>query len=182
MKPVLALLFIALSSGLLAGQAPVALRAPADVRAKIEAVITAGRAPSIAVAVARDGRVVWSDAFGVADKAQRTPATATTPYAVASLTKTFTATALMVLTERGRLALDDPITKYLGSMARPNVAARSEVTIRRTLQNAAGFPVHAQWFYADRPQRPLPVAETLRCAAGAAGSRPSADASNSPAS
>ena len=157
------LLFIALASGLLVGQAPVAVRAPADVRAKIESVIAAGRAPSIAVAVARDGRVVWSDAFGLADKTQRTPATATTPYAVASLTKTFTATALMVLNERGRLALDDPITKYLGPIARPHVAAPSEVTIRRTLQNVAGFPVHTQWFYVDRPERPLPIAETLRC-------------------
>ena len=91
------------------------------------------------------------------------PTTAATPYAVASLTKTFTATALLVLNERGRLALDDPITKYLGSIARPHVAAPSEVTIRRTLQNVAGFPVHAQWFYADRPERPLPITETLRC-------------------
>jgi len=163
MKPVIRLLCIALASGLPAGQTPVAERAPADVVAKIEAVITAGRAPSIAVAVARDGRVVWSDAFGVADKTRRTPVTPTTPYAVASLTKTFTATALMVLNERGRLALDDPITKYLGSIARPHVAAPSEVTIRRTLQNVAGFPVHAQWFYVDRPERPLPIAETVRC-------------------
>ena len=83
MKPVLGLLFIALASGLLTGQAPVAVRAPADVRAKIESVIAAGRAPSIAVAIARDGRVVWSDAFGVADKTRRMPTTAATPYAVA---------------------------------------------------------------------------------------------------
>jgi CubicO group peptidase (beta-lactamase class C family) len=163
MKPVLRLLFIALASGLLAGQAPVAMRAPVDVRATIESAITAGRAPSIAVAVARGGRVVWSDAFGIANKTQGTPTNAATPYAVASLTKTFTATALMVLNERGRLRLDDPLTKYLGTMARPNVAAPTEVTIRRTLQNVAGFPVHAQWFYVDRPARPLPIAETLRC-------------------
>jgi CubicO group peptidase (beta-lactamase class C family) len=154
---------IALASSLLATQVAAPAPAPAVIRAQIESIIAAGRAPSIAVAVARDGRVVWSDAFGLADKTRRTPTTATTPYAVASLTKTFTATALMVLSERGRLALDEPITKYLGSSPRPNVAAPSEVTIRRTLQNVAGFPSHTQWFYADRPERPLPIAETLRC-------------------
>ena len=52
------------------------------------------RRPSIAIAAARDGRVVWSDAYGVVDKTRRTPATPTTSYAVASLTKTCTATAL----------------------------------------------------------------------------------------
>jgi CubicO group peptidase (beta-lactamase class C family) len=163
MKRVLSLLCTVLASGVLAAQAPVTQRATADLRAKIEAVVTAGRAPSVTVAVARDGRVVWSDALGVLDKTRGTPATPSTPYAVASLTKTFTATAVMVLNERGRLALDDPITIFLRSIARPNVASPSEVTIRRTLQNTAGFPVHTQWFYVDRPERPLPIAETLRC-------------------
>jgi len=130
---------------------------------KIEAAIEARRAPSMSVAVARDGGIVWSDGFGLADNARRTPATASTPYAVASLTKTFTATALMVLHERNRLALDDPIAKHLGAVARPNVAAPPEVTIRRTLENVAGFPVHAQWFFLDRPARPSSFAETLRC-------------------
>ncbi len=163
MKFIRVALVIVLTCGLAAEQSSAPERAPADLRAKIEAVVAAGRAPSIAVAVARDGRVVWSDAFGVADKSQGTPATATTPYAVASLTKTFTATAMMVLNERRRLSLDDSIETYLGPTVRPNAAAPAEVTIRRTLQNVAGFPIHAQWFYLDRPARPLPIIETLRC-------------------
>ena len=61
-------LVIVLTCGLAAEQSSAPERAPADLRAKIEAVVAAGRAPSIAVAVARDGHVVWSDAFGVADK------------------------------------------------------------------------------------------------------------------
>jgi CubicO group peptidase (beta-lactamase class C family) len=52
-----------------------------------------GAAPSVAVAVARDGQILWSDAQGFADRDARIPATADTPYSVASLTKPFTATA-----------------------------------------------------------------------------------------
>src|SRR5687768_12296273 len=106
MKVVILLAVIALTSASFARETAAPQRAPADVRRTIEAVIAAGRAPSIVVAVAREERIVWSDGFGFADKAARTPATAATPYAVASLTKTFTATALMVLGERGRIALD----------------------------------------------------------------------------
>lgn len=92
MKAVILWAAMALTSAMIAGQAAPPQRAPADVRAKIEAVLAAGRTPSIVAAVARDGRIVWSDGFGFTDKAARTPATAATPYAVASLTKTFTAT------------------------------------------------------------------------------------------
>src|SRR5262245_18668929 len=163
MNHAISLAIITLTSGLLARQATAPQRAPDAIRARIEAAITAKQAPSIAVAVARNGRIEWSEGFGFADKARRTAATGSTPYAVASLTKTFTATALMALHERGRVALDDPVTKHLGPTARPNVSAPSEVTIRRTLQNVAGFPVHSDWFYVDRPSRPLPVTETLQC-------------------
>ena len=48
------------------------------------------------------------------------------------------------------MALDDPITEYLGAIVRPHVGSPSEVTLRRTLQNAAGFPVHAQLFQGSR--------------------------------
>jgi CubicO group peptidase (beta-lactamase class C family) len=69
----------------------------------------------------------------------------------------------MLLHERGRLALDDPLTKHVGPIARANVAAPAEVTIRRTLQNVAGFPVHTHWFFFDREPRPVSFTETLRC-------------------
>lgn len=134
-----------------------------DVLARIRAAVADGRAPSMAVAVGRRGDVVVAEAFGFADKAKKVPASPSIPYPVASLTKTFTATAVMVLTERGRLSLDEPISRYLGAINRPGVQAAPEVTVRRTLGNVAGFPVHNQWFYADRPERPLPFADTMRC-------------------
>jgi CubicO group peptidase (beta-lactamase class C family) len=53
--------------------------------------------PSVAVAVARDGRIVWEEGFGWADRERRIPATPHTTYSIASVSKPFTATGLMVL-------------------------------------------------------------------------------------
>jgi CubicO group peptidase (beta-lactamase class C family) len=138
MKPASWTLAAALTAAALAATTTAQQRSLDDVRARILTALASGRAPSLAVAVARDGRIIWSDGFGFADKARRTPATAATPYGVASITKTFTATALMVLSERGRIGLDDPIARHLGATVRPNVTDASGVTIRRTLQNVGG--------------------------------------------
>src|SRR5262249_33886816 len=61
--------------------------------------------PSIAVAVARDGQIIWEEAFGWADRENRVPATAHTMYSLASISKPITATGLMILKERGRIEL-----------------------------------------------------------------------------
>jgi CubicO group peptidase (beta-lactamase class C family) len=141
-------------------------RAQLDVeafRTKIRKILSDGAAPSLAVAVARNGEIVWSEAFGFADREARVPATVETPYSIASLTKPFTATALMILEERRRLDLDEPLSRYLGPLERPGVSAPGEVTLRRILGHVAGFPVHYQYFFDDQPDRPLSFAETMRC-------------------
>ena len=114
----------------------------------------------------RDGRIVWTAAFGEADKARRAPATTTTPYSLASVSKPFTATAVMVLSERGQVGLDEPVTRYVGGLARPGAIAPSEVTVRRTLGHVAGFPTHYQFFFEDRSFEPLSFARTLECYGG----------------
>jgi CubicO group peptidase (beta-lactamase class C family) len=134
-----------------------------DFRQKIRKILADGTTPSMAVAVARDGRMIWSEGFGFADREARVPATADTPYSVASVTKPFTATAMMILAERKRLALDDPLARHLGALQRSGVAAPADVTIRRTLGHVAGFPVHYQYFFDDQPERPLTFADTMRC-------------------
>ena len=125
-----------------------------DLRQKIRKIIADGTTPSVAVAVARDGRMIWSEGFGFADRAARVAAAADTPYSVASVTKPFTATAVMILAERRKLALDDALDRHLGALQRPGAAAPADVTIRRTLGHVAGFPVHYQYFFDDRPDRP----------------------------
>src|SRR5947208_15256239 len=70
--------------------------------------------PSLAVAVARDGEIVWEEGFGWADRENRVPATEHTMYSLASISKPITATGLMVLKEQGKIELDQPINDYLG--------------------------------------------------------------------
>ena len=71
-----------------------------DLRAKIRKAVADGTTPSLAVAVARGGRILWSEGFGFADREARVPATADTSYSIASVTKPFTATAVMILEDR----------------------------------------------------------------------------------
>src|SRR3954451_24477279 len=70
--------------------------------------------PSLAVAVAQDGEIVWEEGFGWADRENRVPATEHTMYSLASISKPITATGLMVLKEQGKIELDQPINDYLG--------------------------------------------------------------------
>src|SRR5918992_4423331 len=68
--------------------------------------VDAQELPSVAVAVAKEGRIMWEAGFGWADREQQIPATPHTPYSLASISKPFTATAVMRLGEGGQLALD----------------------------------------------------------------------------
>jgi CubicO group peptidase (beta-lactamase class C family) len=98
--------------------------------------------PSIAIGVAYNGRLVCAEGFGYADKAERTPATGHTRYAVASVAKPFVATGIMLLVERGQVVLDSSANEYLPRRARlsGHAAEASQVTIRHLLQHRAGLP------------------------------------------
>jgi CubicO group peptidase (beta-lactamase class C family) len=75
-----------------------------------------GEGPSIVVADARNGRVVREEGFGLADKSQGTAATPATAYSIASVTRPFTATAVVVLAEQRVVELDRPINDCLGPL------------------------------------------------------------------
>ena len=92
-----------------------------------------GRLPSISCAVFRAGETVWAEAFGHADVEGGVEATPETRYAVASITKTFTASAVMQLRDEGKLDLDDPLSKHLPE------AAHGTPTLRRMLSHASGL-------------------------------------------
>lgn len=93
----------------------------------------AGRLPSLAAAVFRGGELVWSDAVGLADVEEQAEATPDTQYAVASITKTFTAASVMQLRDEGKLDLDEPLSRYLPE------AAHGSPTLRRMLAHASGL-------------------------------------------
>jgi CubicO group peptidase (beta-lactamase class C family) len=91
------------------------------------------RLPSLTAAVFCGGEVAWSQAIGLADVEAGTEATTDTQYAVASITKTFTATAVMQLRDEGKLDLDDPLERHL-----PDVA-HGQLSLGRMLSHASGL-------------------------------------------
>ena len=114
----------------------------------IQLLVDAQELPSVAVAVARDGRIMWEAAFGWADREQQIPATPHTPYSLASISKPFTATAVMKLAEGGQLALDRQANDYLGN-ARIIGGSASKATVRRILSHTAGLPPYFRPFFAS---------------------------------
>jgi CubicO group peptidase (beta-lactamase class C family) len=92
------------------------------------------KAPGFSFAVVHDGAVVFAQGFGVADVERKVPVRPDTRFAIGSLTKQFTATAILLLAQRGRLGLDDPLVKYLPSF--PNAAA---ITLRMLLNQTSGL-------------------------------------------
>lgn len=91
--------------------------------------------PAMAVAVVRDGKPVKVQAYGVANVEHGAPATADTVFQLASVTKQFTATAVMLLAEEGKLSLDDPVSKYVEDLPE----AWRPVTIRQLLNHTSGI-------------------------------------------
>src|ERR1700693_4027542 len=73
----------------------------------------ADRLPSIAAAVTREGETIWSGAVGLADAEAGREATPETQYRIGSITKTFTAVAVMQLRDAGKLDLDDRLEQHL---------------------------------------------------------------------
>jgi CubicO group peptidase (beta-lactamase class C family) len=95
------------------------------------------RMPSIAAAVLRDGEHVWQTAVGVADVEAGVEATPDTQYRIGSITKTFTAVAILQLRDAGKLDLEDTLDMHVeGAAHRP--------TIRRLLSHASGLQRETQ--------------------------------------
>jgi len=121
----------------------------ATARRVLEAAVDAGTVPAVSVAVLDDDHIVWAQGFGIADRSRAKAATADTIYRLASISKPFTATAVMRLVERGQLDLDQPANRYLvDAQIRARAGAAEQVTLRRLLNHTAGLPTHWNFFYA----------------------------------
>lgn len=119
--------------------------------------------PSLAVAVAKEGHILWEQGFGWANRESRIRATEHTAYSLASISKPITTTALMLLQQRGRLELDRPINDYLGeAKLKAPVGDVEGATLRRVANHTSGLPLHYQFFYADEPYRRPEMDETIR--------------------
>jgi D-alanyl-D-alanine carboxypeptidase len=104
--------------------------------------MAARRIPGLALAVVRDGKVVKLQGYGVANLEHDVPATPDTVFELASVTKQFTAAAIMTLIEDGRLKLDDSVTAHLAGCPE----TWKPITVRHLLTHTSGLPGLAAGF------------------------------------
>ena len=119
----------------LAAQAPSPERLAARIDAAARELIATKATPSVAVAISRNGRTIYSKAFGKADLEQNVAATPGTVYLIGSITKQFTAAAVLSLVEDGKLSLDDQLSKFFPDWP----AAGRGVTVRQLLNHTSGI-------------------------------------------
>jgi D-alanyl-D-alanine carboxypeptidase len=97
-------------------------------------VLAATGVPSASIAVVTDRSVAYLHAYGDARLDPARPATPSMRYSIGSISKQFTAAAILLLQEQGRLTLDDPVGKYV-----PGLTRGDEVTIREILSHTSGY-------------------------------------------
>ena len=104
--------------------------------------------PGLSVAVVHDQETVWARGFGWSDRASQTPATSDTRYRIGSITKVFTATAILQLRDRGALRLDDPVLRHLPDFAiATSFTNGPDISLRHLLTHTAGLPREAAFPY-----------------------------------
>jgi len=118
---------------------------------------------SVTVAVAKNGRIVWEEGFGWADRERKIPATPETAYRIASLTKPFTVTGLMTLVEKGLADLDRPVNDYLEG---PGLVAHAGdahyATLRRLVYHTSGLPAYVNIIRNNPSGREPDINESIR--------------------
>jgi CubicO group peptidase (beta-lactamase class C family) len=117
-----------------------------ELRASIDAaaqkVLADTGVPSATVGVVMNGKIVLTTAYGDARLSPKLPAAASMAYPVGSISKQFTATAILLLAEEGKLSLDDTVGKFFPELTRAN-----EVTIRELLSHTSGYEDYAPQDY-----------------------------------
>lgn len=105
------------------------------------------------ILVAKDGAPVWRESFGAADREWDVANTADTKFRLGSITKQFTATAILQLADQGKLSVDDPISKYYADAP----ATWSKVTIKHLLTHTSGIPSYTALpkFFETSSKQPL---------------------------
>lgn len=97
-------------------------------------VLTRTGVPSASIAIVKDGQTAYLQAYGDARLEPRTPARPEMRYSIGSISKQFTATAILLLQEEGKLSLDDKVAKFIPDLTRAN-----EVSIRQLLSHTSGY-------------------------------------------
>jgi CubicO group peptidase (beta-lactamase class C family) len=112
--------------------------------------------PSASIAVVQGGKLVYTHAYGNAHLDPARPATPEMRYSIGSISKQFTAAAVLLLQEQGKLKLDDPVEQYVPGLTRGN-----EVTIRQILSHTSGYQDYWPEDYLMTPMMKPETAEQI---------------------
>jgi CubicO group peptidase (beta-lactamase class C family) len=110
------------------------------------------------VLVARNGKILFEKGYGLADLEHRVPVTPQTIFRIGSVTKQFTATAILKLQKEGRLSVNDKLSKYF-----PDFPHGDEVTLRELMNHTSGIHdyVPSQWSDVTKPTTPEAIIEGI---------------------
>ena len=115
-------------------------------------------APSASVAVVLHGNIVYAHAYGYAKINPNVAATPDMRYAIGSISKQFTAAAILLLEQEGRISLNDPISRWL-----PNLTRANEITVREILSHTSGYQdFWPQDYVPPMMFKPMPPEEILK--------------------
>ena len=116
------------------------------------------RLPSLTAAIVQGDRIVWANGYGAIDARRSVPATPSTIYSICSISKLFTAVALMREWEAGKVRLDAPVSSYLPwATLKPNGEDSVPMTVRGVLTHSAGLPRESAHSYWTGPDFPFPT-------------------------
>jgi CubicO group peptidase (beta-lactamase class C family) len=138
-----------------AQRAPIAELVPELDRVAVDA-LADWKVPGAALAVVQDGKLVLAKAYGQRDVAANLPATTATQFVICSITKSFTATAVAILHNEGRLDWTTPVRDYIPEFRLHDPVATERITVRDLLCHQSGLPRH-DWvhFPGDRTSAEL---------------------------
>jgi len=118
-----------------AQQATLSAEKKSQIESAVKKFMVSNGVPGVSVAIVENGQYEWSGGFGAADLENSVPANAETLYRLASISKPITATAAMLLWQRGKLDLDAPVQKYCPAFP----VKETPITTRETLGHLAGI-------------------------------------------
>lgn len=132
--PVVALIMAAAFAAPVSAESDLAPALREQIDATTREVLTATEVPSASIAIVRNGKFAYTQAFGLASVEPHKSAQPAMRYSIGSISKQFTAAAILLLAEQRKLSLDDPVGRFV-----PNITRAKDVTIRQLLSHTSGY-------------------------------------------
>lgn len=140
MTGIIAGLVCVILTGAAAAQASLSTAEQSKVGSIVQQALAASGVPSASVGIVKDGKIAFLKAYGNAHLDPAVAAQSQMRYSIGSISKQFTAAAILILQQQGKLSLDDTVSKWLPQLTRAN-----EVTVRELLSHTSGY----QDYYAE---------------------------------